>query len=82
MALVKHDRHNLPLASPHPQGGALALAAAAGSLNEQRHVSSRRPSVTLAFLLMKQLQFLATLSLVDYAVSGDSMLSGLVLGLR
>lgn len=47
-----------------------------------RNASNRRPSATLAFVLMTQLQFLATLSLVDYAVTEDSWLADFVVGLR
>ena len=44
--------------------------------------SNRRPSASLAFVLMTQLQFLATLSLVDYTVREDSWLADFVTGLR
>eukprot|EP00903_Cladosiphon_okamuranus_P006435 g6296.t1 len=44
--------------------------------------SKRRPSATLAVVLMTQLQFLATLSLVDSAVREDSWLGDFVVGLR
>lgn len=47
-----------------------------------RGVSKRRPSATLAFVLMTQLQFLATLSLVDSTVNSDTWLSDFLIGLR
>lgn len=46
------------------------------------HASKRRPSATLAFVLMTQLQFLATLSLVDYVMDEESWLADFVTGLR
>lgn len=45
-------------------------------------VSQRSPSATLAVALMTQLQFLATLSLVDFAVREDTWLSDFLVGLR
>ena len=44
--------------------------------------SKRRPSVTLGFMLMKQLQFLAMLSLVESIVSRYSWFGNFVRGLR
>lgn len=45
-------------------------------------VSDRKPSATIAFLLMAQLQFLATLSLVEYDVTEKSWLADFSSGLR
>lgn len=45
------------------------------------HVSSRRPSATLVVLVITQLQFLATLSLVD-SVAGNPFMADFVIGLR
>lgn len=44
--------------------------------------SIRKPSATLAFVVMSQIQFLATLSLVDYTVEENSWLSDFSSGLR
>lgn len=60
----------------------MALASETGDGEARRHVSNRRPSATLAFVLMTQLQFLATLSLVDYTVAEDNWLADFVVGLR
>ena len=46
------------------------------------NTSKRRPSATLGFLLLKQLQFLAMLSLVEYIVGRDSWFGNFVVGLR
>lgn len=46
------------------------------------HLSNRRPSATLAIVLMTQIQFLATLSFVGYIDEGDSFLDDLLQGLR
>lgn len=55
---------------------------AAGSGSLLSMVSWRRPSATVAFILTTQLQFLATLSLVEATVTEDSWLSDFVTGLR
>lgn len=44
--------------------------------------SVRQPSATLAFVLIAQVQFLATLSLVDNTGAGESTLSGFTDNLR
>eukprot|EP00752_Nemacystus_decipiens_P002264 g2145.t1 len=61
-----------------------ALAPVGGTRRGEtrRRVTKRRPSATLAFVLMTQLQFLATLSLVDYTVREDSWLADFITGLR
>lgn len=50
--------------------------------DHSQNASKRRPSATVAFILMTQLQFLATLSLVDATVAEDAWLSDFLLGLR
>ncbi|CAN0521521.1 unnamed protein product, partial [Ectocarpus sp. 8 AP-2014] len=52
--------------------GAIAPVGETGEGDNPPRVSHRRPSATLAFVLMTQLQFLAMLSLVDYVVSQGS----------
>lgn len=52
------------------------------SEHTERGVSKRRPSATLAFVLMAQLQFLATLSLVDSTVESGDWWSDFLVGLR
>ena len=65
------------------QVGAVApIGGTSSGENPRRSKSNRRPSATLAFVLMTQLQFLATLSLVDYTVREDSWLADFVTGLR
>ncbi|CAB1103298.1 unnamed protein product [Ectocarpus sp. CCAP 1310/34] len=61
-----------------------ALAPADGTAERENPppASNRRPSATLTFVLMTQLQFLATLSLVDYVMDEDSWLADFVTGLR
>lgn len=58
--------------------GMPALPPAAGSGS----ASTRRPSSTLAWLLVMQVQFLAILSLVDSVGSGNSWLSKFLEGMR
>ncbi|CAM9575765.1 unnamed protein product [Ectocarpus sp. 8 AP-2014] len=53
-----------------------------GAASVQPHVSVRAPSVTIAVLLLTQIQFLATLSLVDSTGAEDSLLSELTQNLR
>ncbi|CAM9953326.1 unnamed protein product, partial [Ectocarpus sp. 4 AP-2014] len=62
--------------------GAIAPVGETGEGDSPPRVSHRRPSATLAFVLMAQLQFLAMLSLVDYVVSQGSWLADFVVGLR
>ncbi|CAM9523853.1 unnamed protein product [Ectocarpus sp. 6 AP-2014] len=62
--------------------GAIAPVGETGEGDTPSRVSHRRPSATLAFVLMTQLQFLAMLSLVDYVVSQGSWLADFVVGLR
>lgn len=66
------------------QGGIVAarIGAATHNNRDQSHVSTRRPSSTLTFVVMTQLQFLATLSLVDSTVVESSFLADFVTGLR
>lgn len=86
-------RHRKRLSSPlsavplhtltTPQLGAVApVGGTSNGENPRRAKSSRRPSATLAFVLMTQLQFLATLSLVDYTVTEERWLADFVTGLR
>ncbi|CAM9800080.1 unnamed protein product [Ectocarpus fasciculatus] len=53
-----------------------------GAAGVQPHVSVRAPSVTIAVLLITQIQFLATLSLVDSTGAEDSLLAELTRNLR
>lgn len=69
-------------AGARPQIDAVAPIGETSDGDNLSRASNRRPSATLAFVLMTQLQFLATLSLVDYAVSEDSWLADFVTGLR
>lgn len=67
------------------QVGASASIGQTGETSDEgnpRRASNRRPSATLAFVLMTQLQFLATLSLVDYTVRQDSWFGDFITGLR
>ena len=45
-------------------------------------VSKRAPAETMAFMALSQLQFLATLSMVDSTADDDSVLSDFVTNLR
>lgn len=67
---------------PPPQLGSLSNLGGSGGADTTSRTSKRRPSATLAIVLMKQLQFLATLSLVNSVVREDSWLSDFILGLR
>lgn len=61
----------------------LALGGDSDSGDSRQHTSNRRPSATLALVLVTQLQFLATLSLVEYTVADEnSLLADFVTGLR
>ena len=59
-----------------------AMQGAADAATTPGAASVRPPSVTLAILLITQIQFLATLSLVDSTGANDSLLSELVRNLR
>lgn len=74
------SRASLP--SPGKAHASTSPAAEMGDREVSRNASNRRPSATLAFVLMTQIQFLATLSLVDYAVTEDSWLADFIVGLR
>lgn len=45
-------------------------------------MSIRQPSATMAFVVMSQVQFLATLSMVYYIVKEDTVLADFSTGLR
>lgn len=82
-----HPNASLVAVSGHAFSTTKGLAgtnfqAAANVQAATNSVSIRQPSATLAFVVMSQVQFLATLSLVDYTVSNDNLLAGFATGLR
>eukprot|EP00903_Cladosiphon_okamuranus_P012907 g12051.t1 len=65
--------------NPGPAGTTVTVQNPAGAQNTP---SVRQPSATVAFVLVAQIQFLATLSLVDSTGAEDSTLSGFTENLR
>ena len=64
------------------QGGTSAFGPEGRTGDTRSHVSNRRPSATLAIVLLAQLQFMATLSFVDYTDHDGCFLIDLLQGLR
>lgn len=71
-----------PVPLPTPQPGTLTILDGSSGGDTGSRGSQRRPSAALATVLVTQLQFLATLSLVDSAVREDSWLADFIVGLR
>lgn len=76
-----HQNQTLIVAQNNTQGEG-ATASVPNAAGAQSTASVRQPSATIAFVLIAQIQFLATLSLVDNMGAEDSTLSDFADNLR
>lgn len=75
---LRHTQRS-PFRLPSVQGEVVSGQAGAGATNS---ASIRQPSATMAIVLVAQIQFLATLSLVDNTGAEDSTVSAFADNLR